>query len=448
MKKTVTIVLLSMLNVYSFAQSQQKIDSLLYNAPLKACIVYALEHEPNINKAKIEEEVTETTIKSKLADWFPQINFNYSHQRYIQQPIAIFPDFNNPGSGNKTEVKTGVQNLGTFRFSLDQTIFNRDVLLAVRSAKDARSFVRESTTDTKISVTANVTKAFYDVLLTQQQIKVFDETIVRLEKSLNDTYYQYKSGITDNTDYKRATIALNNSKADRKNSAELFEAKLMFLKQQMGYPPKASLTLSNDTTTMERQAYIDTLMEVNYEKRIEYQQLQTQNRLLNAQLKYNKWSYIPSLSLFADYNLVFQNDNFHDLYSREFPNSLIGIELDFPIFQGGKRSQEIKRAKWQVKQNEWDIINLRSSISSQYSQALAVYKSNLNYFVALKQNLVLASEVYNTIQLQYRSGVKAYLEVINAETDLRTAQINYYNSLYQLLASKTDVERALGILEY
>jgi len=50
--------------------------------------------------------------------------------------------------------------------------------------------------------------------------------------------------------------------------------------------------------------------------------------------------------------------------------------------------------------------------------------------------------------LQYRSGIKTYLEVITSETDLRTAQINYYNALYQLLASKIDAEKALGQISY
>jgi outer membrane protein len=44
--------------------------------------------------------------------------------------------------------------------------------------------------------------------------------------------------------------------------------------------------------------------------------------------------------------------------------------------------------------------------------------------------------------------VKSYLEVINAETDLRTAQLNFYNALYQLLSSKIDVAQSLGNINY
>jgi outer membrane protein TolC len=50
--------------------------------------------------------------------------------------------------------------------------------------------------------------------------------------------------------------------------------------------------------------------------------------------------------------------------------------------------------------------------------------------------------------LQYTSGIKTYLDVIIAEADLRTAELNYYNALYQLLQSKIDVQQALGTIKY
>ncbi|HLX93246.1 MAG TPA: TolC family protein, partial [Puia sp.] len=66
----------------------------------------------------------------------------------------------------------------------------------------------------------------------------------------------------------------------------------------------------------------------------------------------------------------------------------------------------------------------------------------------LKENLGLAREVYNTVELQYRSGVKAYLDVITAETNLRVTQVNYINALFQLLSSKIDVQKSLGTITY
>jgi outer membrane protein len=83
-------------------------------------------------------------------------------------------------------------------------------------------------------------------------------------------------------------------------------------------------------------------------------------------------------------------------------------------------------------------------VNTQYAQALAVYKGNLSSYYSLKENVVLADDVYRTLDLQYRSGIKTYLDVIIAESDLRTTQLNYYNALFQLLQSKLDVAESVG----
>ena len=82
------------------------------------------------------------------------------------------------------------------------------------------------------------------------------------------------------------------------------------------------------------------------------------------------------------------------------------------------------------------------------STLLSNYKGSLANYLASKENVNLAQEVYDVINLQYKAGVKTYLEVINAETDLRTSQIKYFNALNEVLASKVDAERAVGLIRY
>jgi len=87
-------------------------------------------------------------------------------------------------------------------------------------------------------------------------------------------------------------------------------------------------------------------------------------------------------------------------------------------------------------------------VNSEYAAALASYKASISNYRAVKENVLLAREVYDVINLQYRAGIKTYIEVVNAETDLRTSQINYFNALYQVLSSKIDVQRSLGDLRF
>lgn len=420
-------------------QDSAAADSILQQATLPDVIQYALKRQPAVQQALIDEKVTELEIKSRLADWYPQINLNYLYQHNFDVQTSII-------GGNP--VKLGVDNTSAVQFGATQTIFNRDVLLASRTRGEVRLQAKQQTTSTRIDVVANVSKAFYDVLATQQQIKVTNENILRLERSLRDARAQYDAGIADKTDYKRATIALNNARAAKKSNEEALKAKTSYLKAIMNYPEMAPLPISYDSLALENEINVDTLQSVDFGRRIEYQLLSTQKRLLEANVKYNRWSFLPSLSANGAYNLNYLNNDFGKLYNQSFPNSYAGLTLSFPIFQGGKRRYNIQQAEWQVKRTDLEILNFKNSVNSEYNAALANYKANLSNYLAVRENVQLAQEVYDVINLQYRSGIKTYLEVITAETDLRTAQINYFNALYQVLSSKIDIQRSLGDIRY
>jgi outer membrane protein len=414
-------------------------DSLLTEATLENVIQYALRHQPAIQEALTNEQITESNIKSRLSDWYPQVNFGYTYQRNFELPVFILG----------TDVRRiGVDNNSAIQFTANQNIFNRDVLLASRTARDVRTLARQNTSASKIDVAVSVMKAFYDVLTTMQQIKATAEDTVRLSRSLRDAYNQYRAGVVDRTDYKRATIALNNSRAQLNSGQELLKARLEYLKSLMGYPRHAELNIQFDSLQMENSVDFDTTTDIDYNRRIEYQQLATQRRLQEADLRYNKWGYIPSLSANGAYIFNYQDNEFSKLYNTAFKNAYAGVSLTWPIFQGGRRRHEINASRWQLKNIDWSLERLRNNINAEYAQALAAYKSNLINYNAIKENLLLAQEVYDVIQLQYRSGIKTYLEVITAETDLRTARINYFNALNQVLAAKVDVQRALGLINY
>jgi outer membrane protein TolC len=414
-------------------------DSLLIAADLEECVQYALRHQPAIEQASIDEQITNYNIKNRLADWYPQINANYNVQHVFQRQTSFF---------NGTAVPVGVRNTSFGQFSLNQAIFNRDVLLASRTKADVRLQSTQQTQAVKIDIAAEVSKAFYDVLTTRQQIQVANENIARLQKSLNDAFYRYQSGVTDKTDYKRAQIALNNTTATKQANEAALVAKLEFLKSLMGYPISASLTVVYDSLKMEREIPFDTLQPLDYLKRVEYQQLATQKRLQSALVRYERNGFLPTISANGAYNMNYLNNDFGKLYGENYPYSYIGLTAGISIFQGGKRRTNVRAAELQLARTDLDLVNLQNEINSQYAAALSAYKANLASYRASKANVDLAQEVYAVIELQYRAGVKTYLEVIASETDLRTAQINYYNALYQVLASKVDAERALGLKRY
>ena len=414
-------------------------DSLLTDPTLPNIIQYALKRQPLVQQSLIDEQTTELEIKSKLSDWYPQVNFGYQLQHNFKVQTSVI-------GGNP--VRLGVNNTSAFQFTASQLLFNRDVLLARKTRGDVRLLAGQQTENTRIDLVAAVSKAFYDVLTTQQQLRVSDENIGRLERSLKDARAQFDAGIKDKTDYKRATIALNNAKASRSALDELLRAKEDILKSLINYPEQASLPVVYDSLSLEKEIILDVATPVDYSKRIEYMMVQTQRKLAEANISYNKWSFLPSVSANGAYNFTYLNNDFGKLYSQHFPNSYAGLTLSFPIFQGGKRKYELEQARWELKRTDLEITRLQNAFSEEYNSALAAYKASLANYYALKENMGLAQEVYDVISLQYRSGIKTYLEVISAEADLRTSRINYFNALYQVISNKIDVQKSKGELTY
>src|SRR4029077_8698445 len=161
-----------------------------------------------------------------------------------------------------------------------------------------------------------------------------------------------------------------------------------------------------------------------------------------------KWGFLPTVSAFGAYNLNYYNNEFSKLYSQNYPNSYAGLSVSIPLFTGTKRLQQVKIAQLQLERLNYNFTSLQDSIRTQYIEALSSYKANLNNYYEQKENLDLARQVYNIIQLQYRSGIKTYLDVVVANNDLFTAQVNYTNAIFQVLSDRIDVERALGTLKY
>ena len=407
------------------------------------CIRYAMHNQPLVKQLRLDEDITRQNIRIALADWLPQVNSTAGLSHYLKQPVFLFPDISNP-AGPKILIPNGVLNNSNISFSATWNILDNDVLAAGRSAGTYRTQSAETTKSALISLVVAINKAFYDVLLSREQINLIDEEIGRLSGSLKDAYAHYQNGTNDMIDYKRATIALNNATAQKKSAAESVKVKTAYLKQLMGYPGQDPLLLNSRIKSMEQDVLLDTLQILDVRERIEYQLLLTNIKLQKLRSDYYRLSFLPSLSAFVNYNYIYQNDAFSELYKRAYPNSTAGLTLSFPIFQGTKRVQNIRKSDMEYTRLALDTLNARNEMNSEYVGSIASYKSNLATYMETRENADIAREVYNIVKLQYNQGVKTYLEVIVSETDLMSARINNLNALFMLMFSKLDVQRALG----
>lgn len=410
---------------------------------LQQCLGYALAYQPLVRQARLDEGIAEAGNRVALSAWLPQVNATAVGQHYFGLPFTVFPD---PTTGIATPRQLGVKNVTTLGLAGTQVIYNNDVRLASRQAPLNRLAAGQNTVYNKITTVSDVSKAYYSVLLSQRQALVFDEDIRRLTRNYVDARNRYDAGIVDKTDYLQAQISLNNSKASRKQSLEAVNANTAYLQRLMGFPATRLVELKYDTLQLEREAVTDTLTQLDPTNRIEYQQVLTQKSLQGTYVNYYRLGFLPSLSAFGNYNSVYQANTVSDQYSQRFPNSYAGMQVALPLFTGFRRTQNLRRARLQDQRVDEDLLNTRNQVTTEYASALADYKGYYEAYVQSRQNLDLSRQVYQVVNIQYREGIKAYLDLLVAQTTLRTSQLNYYSALFQVLTSKVELLRAQGTL--
>ena len=412
---------------------------------LGQCINYALKHQPAINRARIGMDIARATNAINRSGWLPQVYITGTLTHYDELPTSFV---DSAGTGKQIRQRTGVVNTAVPSLSVTQAIFSPALAYAVRTARLITEQAQESTDSSQISLIANVSKSFYNVLLTLAQIDVLRQDTARLAKNDSDTYHQYIGGIVDETDFDEATISLNNSRAQLKQAVENVYPQYAALKQAMGFPPEQQFNVSFDTLRMMQDISFDTTQALDYAKRIEYKQLQTVRDIQHEVTGYYHSAWLPTVSAFFNYDYSFQNNSMADLFRNAYPYSYIGLSVNMPIFTGFSRIQNERRSRLEEQQLDWSQVELRSEIYSEYSSALASYKGNLYNLTVMRDNAAKAQRVYFIVDLQYKQGVVAYLNVITAESNLISSEIGYINALYQVLSSKIDLEKAMGIITY
>ena len=216
----------------------------------------------------------------------------------------------------------------------------------------------------------------------------------------------------------------------------------------MGYPPEKQFNISFDTVEMTQAIHVDTAEQLQYEKRIEFQQIQTQKALQNELIHYYNFAWVPTVSAVFNYDLTFENNNYNNLYNSSYPTSYLGLSLSVPIFTGFGRVHSVRKAKLQQRLNDWNELDLKSEIYTEYTTALANYKGNYYNLQLLQRNVALAKRTYFVVTLQYKQGIVAYLNVITAESNLISSEISYLNALFQVLSNKVDLQKAMGNITY
>lgn len=428
------------------AKAQQSDTTISFS--LKEAIDYAQSHQVSVQNAIIDEEIAKNTVKKTIGIGLPQVNGNVNFQDFLVVPTSLLPGefFDKPGT--QVPVRFGVQYQSSIGIEVSQLLFDGSYLVGLQASKTFKELSNKSLKRSRIETAVAVTKAYYSVLVSNEQLSLLDANIFRLKKSLNDTQALFANGFVEKIDVDRLKVLNNNLETERENVIRLLELNVNLLKFQMGMNIQSKLKLKDSIASLQVEESIDLNDSTSYQNRIEYSLLQTQKKINELDVKRYKSLFLPSLVAFGSSLQSLQSQKFSTLFDRSFPTTVVGLRLSVPILSGGIKSYQVKNAKLELLKTENNLVNLKNGINLEVEQAQTVYRNGLKSLENQKRNMELAQEVLRVGKIKYEQGVGSSIEVTSAETSLKESQNNYINALYDLLINKVNVDRALGKIVY
>ncbi len=437
-----------LLCLFSIIDARAQLVDTVAHFSLQEAIEYAQKNQSSIQNAKIDEEIASNTVKQTIGIGLPQVNGSVNFQDFIKVPTSLLPGdiFGQPGK--LLPVQFGVKYQSTFGLELNQLLFDGTYLVGLQASRTYKELSSKSLKRSRIETSVAVTKAYYSVLVSNEQLNLLDANMLRLKKSLDDTKALYKNGFVEKIDVDRLTVLNNNLETERENVIRLLDLNVNLLKFQMGMSIQSKLTLKDSIAGLQVVQTIAVTDTSAYKNRIEYSLLETQKKLNELDLKRYKSQFLPSLSAFGSTSQNLLSNSFGSLFDRSFPTTLIGLRLAVPIISGGIKLYQVRNAKLEILKTQNNLVNLKNGISLEVEQAQTTYRNGLKSLENQNRNMELAQEVLRVTKIKYEQGVGSSIEVTTAETSLKEAQNNYINALYDLLINKVNMDKALGKIVY
>ena len=435
-----------------FAKAQKSFSA-------RQAVQYALANNPFIKNAQIDIEIAKSKVSETFGLGLPQISGSAIVQHYpILQRFVLENTLNTPFYTNTLPVDAPVAfnlqlaNSFTGSIAATQLIFNGSYLVGLKASKTYQELSVKQIKQVKISLSEQVLKSYYAILVNQEKTKLLDLNLARLDSTYKETKALFKSGFIEKIDIDRIEVSLNNLKAEKQKTERQLQLASNVLKLQLGMPVNEPIELTSKLDEIKPETILPANSTIDYNQRIEYSVLQTQKALAGLQMKNINSEYLPSLVGLATLGVNSASSKLQNLgnfteRNRYAPFGFIGLSLNVPVFDGFQRKYKYQQAKYNLEKLNNGIKQQENSIDLELSQAninLANAQTNLEI---QKRNLDLAQEVVRVSKVKYKQGVGSNLEVTNAESSLKESQNNYYTALYDFIIAKVDLDKAQGLLD-
>ena len=429
----------------SFSQTEET-NSEIQTFTLEEATIFAIEHSFSTKSSRADVKIAEQVVKETVAIGLPQINATADYQNMLDLPVSLIPGeiFGQPGQ--MIEASFGTQHNSSFGVSLNQLIFSGEYIVGLQATTIYKDISVKQNTKTEKDVKESVSKSYFLVLVSNESYKILDSTLININKLLEEAQEINKQGFSDDISVDQLTLTKKNIEKSKESFERMIEVSNRLLKFQMGIDFNTEIKLNNSLSDFidENKLSSLSLEEFNITNNIDYE-IAELNVIVNQNLlKYEKSTYLPQLAGYLSYSRNGMNDDFSKLFKPDwYPTTVVGLQLNIPLFSSGARRSKVQQAKLNLEKAEMIKEQSFQGLHTEVLQKKSDLRTALNSYHYEVENVELAKKIHDKTLEKFKQGMASSADLTQAQNQYLSTQSSYFQAIIEMLNKKVELEKLL-----
>ncbi|MFH5884227.1 TolC family protein [Halalkalibaculum sp. DA3122] len=444
---------------------------------LTQAIQIAMANNNDIKRALLNLKTADQQVRIAWSEVLPDVSSSATYTRNLEIPVNFVPaqffDPNAPAD-ELVPLQFGTDNNWQGGLSVNQTLFRGEAIIGISSSKLYKAAQAENLRATTQQIVTQTRLAYYNVLVAEEQLRLQRETVERLRENLRENRSRQEAGLIDEYQVMQVEVQLRNQEPQLTQARYAVQQAYRELNIVLGLPVELELTVQGDLSRFNILArevtdsinsnikQVDQITPYSYEEnkqlvgiatdmRGDIRILDKQEDLKQREIKAIQSRFLPSLS--ANYNLNWSaaqagSPNFFGTEDTRARSQTIALTFSLPIFQGFERSSNLQIAKIEQRDLELQREQTIRSAKNEIQSAREALNQAIETAPAREEALNQAREGYQRAQARLENGLGSQLDVIEAEFQLRQAEVNYAQMVYNYLSAKARYDQAIGMVPF
>ena len=438
-KKMKKIILLLAFTSYSFSQGE--VTSL----SLSDAVEYGIENNRNLVNAEREIKMAYKERWKTIAIGLPNVTLDLNYLNYLELPTSLIPsEFFGGQKGEFSEIQFGTEQTAIGSVRMEQLLFDGSWLVGLEYSKIYLAASENFYEKTFLEVRESIVKLYSLVVTYNEGILLLENNLINFRKDLFEVTELYKNGFEEIENVEQIKITLAQAELSLLQAKKTRENQTNLLKLVLGIDLEDNLILTTSINDFiaDNIIFSNSFEDFNTDKNIDVKISQNIFDTKRIEYKLEKSKQLPKISGFLSSTYTGNNNEFDFTNKSQnwFGSSVLGVNLEIPVFNAFKLNVSSQKAKIAMNQAMTNLEEQEEKTQAKVQEKLNDYQLAIRTLNVSEQNMRLSVSIEEKNSIKFFEGIVSSFEFRQAQLQLLDSQQKYLNSVLELISIKTELE--------